>query len=163
VYFFFEHKKNIMLFFLVCILNALNVPVRPHILEKPKLVAKVDGTVPVRPHIFEKPKLVAKVDETQKLRGSGGDGSYESVRNTDIFKKSCTKACNSCFIDHSMHCHAQCFKGCQPYCTNVNTLPGCSEEEMWTATPGAPLTLDPKYRFCRSDDSDGCPSAYLFD
>lgn len=112
-------------------------------------------------------------EQKHKLRGTGTNGEVETKNNSgdgahdrimdDVFKPGCVKACDSCFADHMMYCYAQCFKGCQQYCKTVDTLPGCSEREMWSATPGSAPEMSSSYRVCASDTFDGCPSAYLFD
>eukprot|EP00397_Hematodinium_sp_SG-2012_P058722 GEMP01074574.1.p1 GENE.GEMP01074574.1~~GEMP01074574.1.p1 ORF type:complete len:106 (+),score=7.74 GEMP01074574.1:90-407(+) len=92
------------------------------------------------------------------LRHQGDSNSQQG----DVFHEGCRPSCDSCFADHTMYCYAQCYKGCQQYCKEVDTLPGCSEREMWSATPGSPPEFVPRYRICNSDDLDGCPSAYLY-
>jgi len=115
----------------------------------------------------------SNTDGEGHLRGSGVNGE-DATKNVDVgtalsggrdkvFHPRCRKACDSCFAAHAMYCYAQCFKGCQQWCKEVDTLPGCSEREMWTATPGSAPEFTPANRICSSDDQDGCPSAYLFD
>eukprot|EP00971_Amphidinium_carterae_P122830 2431498-Amphidinium_carterae.1 len=111
------------------------------------------------------------VPEPSNASAAVGFAVLHPAVDNGTFHAGCSEACDSCFIDHTMHCYAVCHEGCQPYCEKSTAgTPGCSSEEFWSAVPGEPpdcsfTTGDSnscnKYRLCASEDVDGCPEAYL--
>lgn len=98
-------------------------------------------------------------------------GDPHAVVDHDIFFSKCAQACDDCIADYTW-CEAVCHEGCHQYCERVNTLPGCSSDGYWSASPGQPgqrrCTWDDgpnscrKYRNCNSDNVDSCPEWYLY-
>lgn len=138
---------------------------------------QVDAMHVVDPHAEPGTLSSAVCQHLEGLRSStAAFSAVHPVVDNDIFFPGCSEACDDCFIDHLMHCHAYCHRGCQVYC-NVSTagIPGCSDDEYWSASPGGmpecvfdigQSPMHPKscrkYRNCESQNSDGCPESYLY-
>lgn len=106
------------------------------------------------------------------LTASLHNSTTHPVVDNDVFFEGCSEACDDCFATHLQYCVAVCHEGCQVYCKKSTAgIPGCSQKEYWSAMPGGPPqcvwdSSSPnacnKYRYCKSESSDGCPEAYLY-
>eukprot|EP00929_Paragymnodinium_shiwhaense_P010445 TRINITY_DN115083_c0_g1_i1.p1 TRINITY_DN115083_c0_g1~~TRINITY_DN115083_c0_g1_i1.p1 ORF type:complete len:228 (+),score=44.36 TRINITY_DN115083_c0_g1_i1:137-820(+) len=106
----------------------------------------------------------------------------------------CSEACDKCFMDNlesaidqktTVKCFAVCKKGCQFYCDEQDTLPGCSKREEWVAhvlgeapippassagaEHGPVCTFDSgkdsscnRFRWCNGEGVTACPEDYLY-